>query len=177
MCSSDLSFRDTGVWAGGPIVKNKLFLFGNYENEQDKRPLTTFVANTGGQAVGGNTTRVLASDLNALSAFLKTNFNYDTGTYSDLNDLTPAKRYLLRTDYNLTNRNKVSFRYNQLDSSSANYPSSSSSAGIGRPTFTTSYLAYAASTYTILENIRSGIGEWNSLFGSNMSNKIGRAHV
>ena len=74
------SFRDTGVWAGGPIVKNKLFLFGNYENEQDKRPLTTFVANTGGQAVGGNTTRVLASDLNALSAFLKTNFNYDTGT-------------------------------------------------------------------------------------------------
>mgnify|MGYP006273276015 CR=1 FL=1 len=166
------SFRDTGVWAGGPIVKNKLFLFGNYENEQDKRPLTTFVANTGGQAVGGNTTRVLASDLNALSAFLKTNFNYDTGTYSDLNDLTPAKRYLLRTDYNLTNRNKVSFRYNQLDSSSANYPSSSSSAGIGRPTFTTSYLAYAASTYTILENIRSGIGEWNSLFGSNMSNNL-----
>ncbi len=38
------TFRDTGVWGGGPIVKNKLFVFGNYENEEDKRPLTTFRA-------------------------------------------------------------------------------------------------------------------------------------
>jgi hypothetical protein len=166
------TFRDTGVWGAGPVLKNKVFLFGNYENEEDKRPLTTFRANNGGEAVTGSVTRANVSDLNALSAFLKQNFQYDTGGFADLNDLTPAKRYLLKSDYNLNNTNKVSFRYNQLSSSSDNYPSSSSSAGIGRPTFTTNYLAFQRSTYSILENIKSGIGEWNSVVGANMSNSL-----
>ena len=43
------TFRDTGIWASGPIIKNKLFVFGNYENEEEERPLTTFRANTGGE--------------------------------------------------------------------------------------------------------------------------------
>jgi hypothetical protein len=166
------SFRDTGVWAGGPIVKNRLFVFGNYENEEDKRPLTTFRANNGGEPVGGSVTRVLASDLTALSAFLNQNFQYDPGPFDAFNDLTPAKRYLLRTDFNLTNNNKISFRWNQLDSSSDNYTSGSSSAGIGRSTFTTSHLSFSRSTYSILENIKSGIGEWNSVIGLSMSNNL-----
>ena len=32
-------FRDTGGWAAGPIVRNRLFVFGNYEDESDTRPL------------------------------------------------------------------------------------------------------------------------------------------
>jgi hypothetical protein len=166
------SFRDTGVWAGGPIIKNRLFVFGNYENEEDKRPLTTFRANNGGEPVGGSVTRVLASDLTTLSSFLNQNFQYDPGPFDVFNDITPAKRYLLRTDFNLTSNNKVSFRWNQLDSSSDNYTSGSSSAGIGRPTFTTSHLSFGRSTYSILENIKSGIGEWNSVIGSSMSNSL-----
>jgi hypothetical protein len=166
------SFRDTGVWAGGPIVKNRLFVFGNYENEEDKRPLHTFRANNGGEPVGGSVTRVLASDLTALSSFLNQSFQFDPGPFDVFDDLTPAKRYLLRTDFNLTNNNKISFRWNQLDSSSDNYTSGSSSAGVGRPTFTTSHLSFGRSTYSILENIKSGIGEWNSVIGSSMSNSL-----
>ena len=167
------TFRDTGVWGSGPIVRNKLFVFGNYENEEDKRPLNTFRANAGGEPVGGSVTRVLASDLTALSSFLSQNFQYDTGPFDDLQDLTPAKRYLLRTDFNLTNSNKISFRYNQLDSSSQSYTSSSSSAGIGRsdvhdePPCVRRFLVLP-----ILENIKSGIGEWNSVLGNSMSNSL-----
>src|SRR6185295_1304239 len=61
--------KTKGVWAGGPIVKNKLFAFSSFEKQEDTRPLTTFTSNPGGAPVAGNTTRVLSSDLTALSAF------------------------------------------------------------------------------------------------------------
>ena len=38
---STFTFRNTGGWASGPILRNKWFAFGNYENELDKRPLST----------------------------------------------------------------------------------------------------------------------------------------
>lgn len=166
------TFRDTGVWGGGPIVRDRLFVFGNYENEEDKRPLHTYRANPGGEAVAGTVTRVQAADLAALSSFLKDRFDFDPGSFETFDDVTPVKRYLLRTDYNLSNNNKISFRYNQLDSSSASNMSGSSSAGLGRATFTTSFLNFAGSNYTILENIKSGIGEWNWVIGSNLANNL-----
>src|SRR6266540_4303576 len=86
--------KNTGVWAGGPIVKNRLFAFGSYESQEDTRPLSTFRANTGAETVGGNTTRVLASDLNTLSSFLSSKFNYDTGAYENIDKTTPGKPFL-----------------------------------------------------------------------------------
>ena len=165
------TFRNTGVWAGAPIVRNKLFVFGNYEDEKRSAPLHTFTANTGGQPVSGNVSRVLASDLDTLSAYLKQNFSYDTGGYENLPAETPAKRYLLRTDYNMNNSNKVSFRYSQLDSSDGKLISGSSSAGLGR-TLGIGFLPFEASNYAQLENIKSGIGEWNAVIGSSMSNSL-----
>jgi len=166
------TFRNTGVWGGGPIVKNRLFLFGNYENELFKAPLHTFVANSGGQAATGSVTRVLASDLDALSAYLDKNFSYKTGGYQNLPAETPGKRYLLRSDVNLNNSNRVSFRYSQLDSSSGKNLSSSTSAGLGRGTFSTAFLNFAASNYSQLENIKSSIGEWNAILGQKTSNNF-----
>ena len=166
------TFRDTGFLASGPIVRDKLFVFGNYENEEEKRPLHTFRANTGGETVGGSVSRVLAADLDALSTFLSQSFKYNTGGYENLQDLTPAKRYLLRTDYNLNNANKISFRYAQLDSSSGNSLSTSSSAGIGRSLSVTGGLFFQGSTYQIFENIKSGTGEWNTVIGDSMSNSL-----
>jgi hypothetical protein len=164
--------KNTGEWLGGPIVKNKLFFFTNFENESDVRPLNTFRANRGGEAVAGNTTRVLQSDLDTLAAFLKTNFDYDPGPYEGFEDETPQKRFLLRTDYNLGRNNKISFRYSQLNSSSDSNLSGSSSAGFGRPTFTTNFLNFGASNYKQLENIKSGVGEWNSVIGNTMANTL-----
>lgn len=163
---------NTGTWLGGPIIRNKLFAFGSFERQADIRPLTNFRANQGGETVAGGVTRVLASDLNQLSAFLKNNFNYDTGGYDSLDDRTPAKPFLVKTDYNLGNRNKISFRYSQLSSNTDVNLSSSSSAGLGRGTNSTNYLNFQSSNYQILENFKSGIGEWNSFLGDKMSNSL-----
>ncbi|HUE86270.1 MAG TPA: carboxypeptidase regulatory-like domain-containing protein, partial [Vicinamibacterales bacterium] len=168
----EFTFRDTGFWASGPIVRNRLFAFFNFEDEEDNRPLTNFRANRGGETVAGNTTRVLASDLEAVSSLLQNTFQYETGPFEGVADLTPARRYLIRSDFNLNNNNKINFRYTHLDSSTDVSISGSSSLLRGRRPFTTDFLSYQNSNYQILENIRSGIGEWNSIIGTNMSNSL-----
>ena len=166
------TFRNTGGWAGGPIVKNKLFAFGNYEDQSEERPLINFRANKGGEAVAGQVTRVLESDLTTLSSFLQNNFKYATGGFNDIPKTTPSKRFLIRTDYNLNNSNKISFRYNHLDSFTDVGISGSASALRGRSPNSSNFLSFENSNYTIKENIRSGIGEWNSVIGSSMSNTV-----
>jgi hypothetical protein len=164
--------KQKGVWAGAPIVKNKLFVFGNFEDEKDARPLYSFRANSGGEAVGGNVTRVLATDMQNLSAFLKTNFDYDTGSFDPATDNTPQKRGILRFDYNLNSANKIFFNYVQLQSSSDNQLSGSTSAGLGRRQSNTDFMQYQNSNYKILENRVTPSGEWNSVIGNSMSNSL-----
>lgn len=168
------TFKTTlaGEWAGGPIMPNKLFFFESFEDQQDTRPLTTYVANPGGAPAVGNTTRVLASDLNQLSSFLSSNFSYDTGSYEGINKDTPGKPFLVKGDYNINPSNKITVRYNQLSSSTNVNLSSSSSLGFGRQTFSNNFLNYSNSDYSILENIKSGIVEWNSVITKTMSNNL-----
>ena len=166
------SFANTGGWASGPIVKNKLFFFGNIEDEDLTQPGTTFRANSGSEPVGGSITRVLASDLDRLSATLSSRFGYDTGGYQDYDFATPARRYLIKGDYNLSQNHKVNFRYTQLDSDTDVLMSNSSSLGFGSRRTSTQALNFASSNYKIVEDIKSGIGEWNGVFGTSMANSL-----
>ncbi|MEO8075787.1 MAG: TonB-dependent receptor, partial [Acidobacteriota bacterium] len=165
--------HNTGAWLGGPIIRNTLFAFGSYEKQDDTRPLSTFRANTGGEAAAGSVTRVLATDLDTISALLSSKFAYDTGPYEHIDKLTPAKPFLVKADYNLNTSNKISFRFSRLDSSSDQILSTSSSLGLGRSSnVNTTFLGFKSSNYSILENYRSGIGEWNATIGNTMSNSL-----
>ena len=147
-------------------------MFGNFENEKDARPLYSARANNGGETVGGNVTRVLASDATNLSAFLKSSFGYDTGSFDPATDNTPQKRGILRTDFNLNPSNKIFFNYVQLNSSSDNQLSTSTSAGIGRRAVATDAINYQARTTRSSRTARPAAGEWNSVIGSTMSNSL-----
>ena len=164
--------RTAGGWVGGPILKNRLFAFGSYEKQEDKRPLNTFRANLGGEPVAGNVTRVLASDMSTLSAYLQQNFKYDTGLFEGIPKKTPGTPWMIKGDYNLNSTNKITIRYNQLNSSTDVNQSGSSSLGTSRPTLSTNFLAFQNSNYKILENLKSGVGEWNSSFGTLTNNLI-----
>jgi hypothetical protein len=170
------TFKTTnaGEWFGGPILQNRWFFFESFESQTDTRPLSTYVANPGGVPATGNTTRVLGADLDALSSFLDSKFNYATGPYQGISKETPGKPFLVKSDYNLNSQNKLTFRYNMLNSVTPVNLSSSNSLGnpSGRSTFSPNFLNFANSDYSIFENIRSGIGEWNSVFGSNLTNKL-----
>ena len=157
---------------GGPIIKNKLFFFVNYEGDKTTAPGTTFTANPGGAAATGNMTRVLASDLDALSTFLSSKFNYNPGSYQGYSFETPGKRYLVKLDYNVDQNNKLVLRYNMLDSQTPVLLSNSSSLGFGTRRSNNFGLNYSGSNYTILENDRNLVGEWNSIIADNMSNNL-----
>ncbi|MDD8017025.1 MAG: carboxypeptidase regulatory-like domain-containing protein [Bacteroidota bacterium] len=167
-------YNQVGVRLGGPIIENQLFLFASFEDEKLTQPGTSFVANTGGQPVGGNTTRVLKSDLDNLSSFLSSKFGYETGPYQGYNNETPALRFLAKLDYNLDEKNKFTLRYIHLDSKTDVLESNSSSLGIGtggRQNATTA-LGFQNSNYQIGENIRNIIGEWSTTISDNMSNNL-----
>src|SRR5690606_20711052 len=87
-------YDQIGARLGGPIIRNKLFFFANYEKDNLEQPGTTFLANLGGETVGGSVTRVLASDLQEISDFVRTNFGYETGPFEGYNNATPSTRFI-----------------------------------------------------------------------------------
>lgn len=170
--SNDFNVSQYGFSVGGPIIKNKLFFFANAEFEREARPATSYVANDGTQKVEGNVTRVLRSDLDALSTYLKDKFNYVTGPYEGYNNEVQSNKALFKLDYNISENHKLSVRYNWLDSQSDVLVSNSSSLGYGNRRTNSNALNYQNSNYIQKEKIHSVIGELNSTFGKVSNNLI-----
>lgn len=164
------SFDQIGFRLGGPILKDKLFFFVSYESDETEQPGNTNLPRNDGQASGGNITRVLRSDLDAVRDTLMTLFGYDPGKYEGYPGLTPSERLTTRIDYALSDRNKFSLRYSRLRSETDVLLSTSSSLGFGRAR--NQSMSYTGSNYTILENIDSYAAEWNSLVTDRMSNQL-----
>ena len=76
----DLSQIQTGFSLGGPVIKDKLFFFANFELERREDLGTNFRADAPG-LTGENISRVDASDLQAVSDILRSRFGYETGPY------------------------------------------------------------------------------------------------
>ena len=165
------NYSQVGARLGGPLIKDKLFFFTSYEEDKQTQPGILRTANPGGAAVTGNMTRVLESDLIGLSNFLRERFDYETGPFGGYDNETPSQRFLTRLDYNLNDKNKFSLRYTLLNSNTDVNLSTSSSLGFGRANNNT-FLSFQNSNYQIKENIRSIVGEWNSLFGDRMANNF-----
>ncbi|HMO40195.1 MAG TPA: carboxypeptidase regulatory-like domain-containing protein [Saprospiraceae bacterium] len=160
-----------GFRLGGPIVKNKLFFFVNAELERNERPYLER-ANTGNEQVGGGVSRVLASDLDRVSAFLRDNFGYETGPYQGYNLNLKGDKILAKLDWNINNNHKASIRYNRLDAENDILISNSGSLGFGSRQGNGLGMSYQNSNYIQLEKINSVIGELNSIFNNKISNNL-----
>lgn len=170
--TTDFDVKQYGFRLGGPILKNKLFFFVNGEFERRSEPATAYTANNGTETVGGTKTRVLRSDLDQLSDYLATNFNYATGPYEGYNNETTSDKFLIKLDYNINQNHKLSIKYNWLDSETDVLTSNSSSLGFGNRRTNTNALNYQNSNYIQTEKIQSVIGEVNSRFGNKIANNF-----
>ncbi len=161
--------KQFGFSLGGALIKNKLFFFLNYENEKRTDPGSLFVADNGSNTGGATTARVKSSELDALSTFLQTKFNYNPGAYENYPFITASNKGLARIDWNINDKHKLQIR--------GNYMKSKRDVGISSSgAFTTransQSIAFQNTTYEINNDILSFIGQLNSRFSSKVANEV-----
>ena len=101
-----------GFTLGGPIIKNKLFFFANYEYEKTPGQVIKYRARQDGEAAGGMVSRVLASDMEKVHNYLLNNYGYDTGSWTDFPADEKNEKMLARIDWNITDAHHLAVRYN-----------------------------------------------------------------
>ena len=131
--ASKFDEKVSGFRLGAPIIKNKLFIFGNYEQLEKTEPGTTWTS-AGSPLGGAQPTRVKYDDLKTLSDFMKDKFNYVTGPWEGYSNTNASKKFLVRVDWNINDKHKLTARYVHHNSDAEINISNSQSAGAGNRT-------------------------------------------
>ncbi len=112
----EFSNRLYGASLGGPLVKNKVFFFGNVEIQNDETPAPFNLANYDGDSD--------EADLNALSSFLQSTYGYDPGTPGSKIDRLESTKLFGKVDININDRNNLTLRHQYTRAENTNENSS-----------------------------------------------------
>lgn len=155
-----------GVSIGGPIVKNKLFFFANFEKDDRDDLGQNWLPNTGSGAV--NESRVLRQDLidvqNSLLAV-----GYDPGAYEGFIHKSESQKGIFKLDWNINDNNRLAIIYNWLNASKEK-PAHPTAIAFRGPSAST--LQFENSGYEINNKLQSVQVELNSTLSDNASNKF-----
>ena len=165
----DLKQLQAGFSLGGAIKKNKLFYFVNFETEKRDEAPTSYVARNASNANNNNTSRVLESDLNAVSDILKNRFQYETGPYQGFIYKQKSYKWIAKFDWVINSNNSLSFTYNGLDASKEK-PAHPNAIRRRGPDYQT--LQFKNSGYEIENKLHSFGAELKSTFSSKFANKF-----
>jgi hypothetical protein len=158
-----------GARIGGALIKDKLFVFGSFEQETQTDPGSNFVATRTGSEP--NKSIAKAADLDRLKDFLISKFKYNPGAYENWNKEKYSQKVNLRLDWNISDKHKFNVKYNYLRSYADINPSNSGSLSGGRSASAT-VLPFQGSLYRINNNLDSYIAELNSTFSSSVANNL-----
>ena len=137
-----------GFRLGMPIIKNKLFIFGNWEGIVRTEPGTTWISD-GSPLTGSQVSRVKYSDMKTLSDFMKDKFNYVTGPWEGYSNQNSSNKFLVRLDWNINEKHKLTTRYVHHNSEAEINISNSQSAGAGNRTTQFNAMSFQNSGYTV----------------------------
>lgn len=174
------SFEQWGVRVGGPIIKNKLFFFFNYETENSPKQVQTRFAATASEPFGSssNIARPTSAELDAISDYLLKTYNYVTGPYDHYSTEIKRTKYLGRLDWNINKNHRFNVRYSQVEGGEPNPPSTSTGgSNFVNPSGYTNRqdinaMWFKNSNYFQGANFYSFAGELNSKFGKKVSNVL-----
>lgn len=178
--------KNYGIALGGPIIKNKLFFFANYDYETREFPGITW-SPTGGSGVG-NTSTTHIDSLRKLSDYLRSKYGYETGAYDNFpNFMSKNTKFLAKIDWNVLPSHKLTFKYSDFKSENdvALNASSVPNGGGFTPSGSTSSLtrmpnnrfgpnsmSFANSNYGFKDVVRSASVELNSTFKGKFANQF-----
>ena len=156
----------TGVSVGGPIIKNKLFFFANFEQDTREDLGQSWLPNRG---TGGiNESRVLESDLMAVQSALS-GLGYNTGAYEGFIHEAGSTKGIVKLDWNINDNHRMALIYNFLDASK-DKPAHPTALGFRGPN--ASILQFENSGYQINNKLKSYQMELNSSLSDAVSNKL-----
>ena len=174
-------FKQVGFRVGGPIIKNKLFFFFNYEKETQPKTIQTTIASSASAAYGSapNIARPSADSLRLISAYLKDTYGYVTGPWDNYTPNIERTKIMMRLDWNINSKHRFNIRYSQVEGGEPNGPSSSTtgagftySTGLGRTNnnslwFKNSNYFQGANLYSLAAELNSNMGKLsNTLRGT-----------
>jgi len=161
-----LTQEQTGFSIGGPIIKNKLFFFANYEEDKRDDLGQSWLPNRGTGAI--NESVVLESDLLAVQGALSA-LGYDSGAYEGFIHQSQSSKGIFKLDWNVNDNNQLAVIYNWLDASK-DKPAHPTALGFRGPN--ASILQFENSGYQINNKLNSLQVELNSRLSDNVSNKM-----
>jgi Carboxypeptidase regulatory-like domain len=111
---SAFSDFQTGIAAGFPIIKNKLFW---YSNEEITRRTDVIQ-----QGAGSSASAAILSQADAanITQYLKNNYGIDPGTYGNFNTYSNSNKIFNRLDWNISAAHQLAIRNNTVTSESTN---------------------------------------------------------
>jgi hypothetical protein len=180
------STKTYGFTLGGPIIKNRLFFFVNYENTKSTTPGLAF-SPTGGSGTGQVSAATVA-DLTAVSNYLQTKFGYNTGAFDNFPAFAPQNsNFLAKLDLNINDKNKLTLKYSNLSGTTDNQlngtsiPNGAGFAVTGRTgtlsslpfaRYSAQSIAFQNSNYGFVNSVKTYTAELNSSITNKLSNQI-----
>lgn len=181
-----LSNKIYGASLGGPIIKNKLFFFLNFEHETRSVPGIEFAA--AGASGAGTPSTTKLSDLKTVADFVKSKYGYDVGAYDNFPNFDSKNtKILAKIDWNINEKHRLTAKYTDFTGSDvsplngSSVPQSGSifvtgqSGSLSRMPnnrFSTKSMAFNNSNYGTDHVVRTGSLELNSRFNNKFANQF-----
>ena len=171
------SHRVIGATIGGPIIKDKLFFFANFEHESNPGQVIKYRANKGGEAYNNTgVSRCTAEHLEAVQTYMKNKYGYDTGSFTDFPGDESNMKILARLDWNVNRDHRISLRYNYTKNTAWNGPNGNSSDTGYRLNGTyrvgDESMAFANNMYSQDNKVQTLSLDYNSRLSDNLSEQL-----
>lgn len=165
-----------GFTVGGPIIKNKLFFFVNGEMAKIPTIVNRWKPSIDGKADSDNfISRTAEADLKRVSDFVRNEYGYETGSYTDFPADESNRKLLARLDWNITNNHRLALRYNYTKNVSWRSPNATSMDGgtrVSEARMSQASMSFANSMYSQDNLVHSFSFDLNSRLSDNLSNQF-----